>query len=570
MYIEQYREYLKTYPKRGSKKIKILLDKLYRDIQRPATITKYDEETKEEYQEKYIFDEKLAHRPIKFIESFCVHSKGKFRGTPFKLEVWQKAFIESVYGFVEEKTKTRRYKEAQLYIGRKNGKTTLAGALGIYHLMGEGEGGSEVYSVATKKDQSKIAWTEAKSMVQFSRELTKRTEIKVNEISYPKDECVFKPLASDSNSLDGLNAQFVIADEIHAWKDANLFDVMYDSMASREQPLILLTTTMGFVRQNIFDDKYEFASKVIEGYVAPEKGKVQDNLIAWIFELDSAEEIYDTECWYKANPGLGTIKKFNFLKEKVDKALQNTSDKPNVLAKDFNVIQTERTRWLDYETTKNLETFEIEDFKNFYAVGGVDLSSTTDLTSATLLIKKEDKYYVLQQYFIPEHNLEHKIKEDKVPYDIWEKRGLVTISKGASVDYSDITEWYNKIRYEYGIVVVSIGYDPWSSTYWIKEVENKGFQTTVVRQGAQTLSTPMKYLEAQLKEKKIIYNNNPILQWCLTNTEIKVDDNDNIRPVKGKNNKERIDGTVSLLNALVVHQEMEANLENMNRRKYGV
>ena len=191
----------------------------------------------------------------------------------------------------------------------------------------------------------------------------------------------------------------------------------------------------------------------------------------------------------------------------------------------------------------------MQELRGCYAIGGADLSSTTDLTCATVLILKDKKKYILQQYFIPEDILEEKTKEDAVPYDKWKERGLLTTCVGARVNYSDVTNWFYKLHIEYDISTLWVGYDPWGSPYWLEEMQETGFEMIKVIQGPRTMSNPMKELEADLKEKNVIYNNNPILKWCLLNTSIEIDKNDNIRPVKGKKSKQRIDGTVSLIDA---------------------
>jgi phage terminase large subunit-like protein len=213
---------------------------------------------------------------------------------------------------------------------------------------------------------------------------------------------------------------------------------------------------------------------------------------------------------------------------------------------------TSEEKWLTYDVINNTATYDMEFLRDTYAIGGVDLSSTTDLTCATLLVMKQGKKYVLQQYFIPEARIAEKIKEDKIPYNIWEKRGLVTLCEGAKINYSDVTEWFLRMNREYDISALWVGYDPWNSQYWVEEMKEYGFEMIEVRQGAKTMSNPMKELEADLVEKNVIYNNNPILKWCLTNTAVKRDDNDNIRPVKGKQQRARIDGAVSLIIAYCV------------------
>ena len=239
----------------------------------------------------------------------------------------------------------------------------------------------------------------------------------------------------------------------------------------------------------------------------------------------------------KQTLGLGSIKTVKSIRDNVQRALNNPTELSNLLCKDFNIRMTTNTRWLTYEVANNEATFEPEQVYDSYAIGGVDLSSTTDLTCATCLILKNGIKYVMQQYFIPSQHLERKIKDDKIPYDLWEQRGLVTICDGAKVNYTDVTEWYLKLNSEYEISTAFIGYDPWNSNYWIDEMKSCGFEMIEIRQGAKTMSNPMKQLEADLMTKTINYNNNPITKWCLTNTEVKRDENDNIRPVKRQKSK---------------------------------
>lgn len=552
-YIEEYYQYLLKNPEKTCHKILVVYKKLVRDIYNPQKISFYNESTEEEEEHKYIFDLEKANKPIEFIEKYCKHSKGrKFAGKSVILELWQKAFVQSIFGFVDEDTGLRKYTKAALFIGRKNGKSTLAAAIGLYMLCADGEGGAECYSVAVKKDQAKIVWEEAKNMVKKSPELRKFIRTLVTGIYFDATSSIFKALASADDSLDGLNGHYFSGDEIHAWKIKNLLDVLYDSMAAREQPLFLETSTMGTVRESVFDDEYEYFSNVLLGYEGLDGGIVDETVIPFIYELDNSNEWQNEKNWFKANPGLGTIKTYKFIRDKVLKAKNSPKDLINLLCKDFNIAQNSEDKWLNFEIVNNQDTYDIEDLFDTYAVGGVDLSSTTDLTCATLLIIKGGKKYVVQQYFIPSERLEFKIKDDKIPYDKWEKRGLVTICEGAKVNYSDVTQWFLKMHHEYDISALWVGYDPWNTQYWVEEMKEQGFDMVEVRQGAKTMSNPMKQLEADLIEKNVNYNNNPILKWCLCNTAAKRDDNDNIRPVKGQKQRARIDGTVSLIIAYCV------------------
>lgn len=550
-YIEEYYQFLLKNSDKANKKILTVYKKLVQDIYNPRQVSFFNEITEETETHTYIFDLNKANRPIQFIEKFCKHSKGKWAGKPVKLELWQKAFIQAGFGFVDKTTGVRKYKKIVLFVARKNGKSTIDAGLGNYMLTSAGEGGAEVYSIATKRDQAKVVWDEAKRMIKKSPALAKRIRALVTGLYYDETESFFKALSSDSNSLDGLNAFFVIADEIHAWKDKNLLDVMYDSMSAREEPLLIETSTMGNIRENVFDNEYEYCSDIILGYEGQNEF-IDETILPIIYELDNPKEWQDEKKWYKANPGLGTIKNIKDLRDKVNRAKNNPSELINLLCKDFNIRQNEQDKWITFDIANNETTFDIDYIYDTYAIGGVDLSSTTDLTCATLIVIKENKKYVLQQYFIPSKKLEFKIKDDKIPYDKWEKRGLVTVCDGAKVNYSDVTQWFLRMNEEYKISTLWVGYDPWNTQYWVEEMKEYGFEMIEVRQGAKTLSNPMKQLEADLIEKNVIYNNNPILKWCLCNTAVKRDENDNIRPVKGQKQRARIDGTVSLITAYCV------------------
>lgn len=550
-YIEEYYNFLLKNPDKACHKVLITYQKLVNDIKKPKKVSFFNEITEENETHTYVFDEKKGNKPINFIEKYCRHSKGRWAGQSVKLELFQKAFIQALFGFVDKDTGIRKYKKGALFIGRKNGKSTMDSGLANFMLTKDGEGGAEIYSVATKRDQAKVVWDEAKRMIKKSPELNKRIRCLVGGIFYDKTDSFMKALASDSNSLDGLNAHFVICDEVHAWKDKNLLDVMYDSMSAREQPMLLETSTMGTIRESVFDNEYEYFSEIIAGYEG-KSNTVDETVLPVIYELDNPNEWQDEKKWYKANPGLGTIKNIKDLRDKVNRAKNNPTELTNLLCKDFNIRQNDQDKWLTFDIANNEETFDLDEVYDTYAIGGVDLSSTTDLTCATLLIIKHNKKYVIQQYFIPSERLEFKIKDDKIPYDKWEKRGLVTICEGAKVNYTDVTQWFLKMNEEYQISTLWVGYDPWNTQYWVEEMKEYGFEMVEVRQGAKTMSNPMKQLEADLIEKNVIYNNNPVLKWCLCNTSVKRDENDNIRPVKGQKQRARIDGTVSLIIAYCV------------------
>lgn len=554
-YIEEYYEWIKANPKKVCKKVKLVYEKLVDDIKNPKTVSFFNKLTDEEETHTYIFDEKKALRPIHFIERYCKQSKAKWAGKNIKLELWQKAFIEAAFGFIDKDTGFRKYNKVALYVARKNGKSTLVSGLSNYMLTKDHEGGAEIYALANTRDQAKIVWKESARMIKKSPALNKRIRCLVSEICYDATDSIFKPLASDSDNLDGLNAHFVAADEVHAWKDANLIDVTYDSMSARTQPMFLEVSTMGTVRQGAFDREYDYFSKLILNQLPV----LDETTLAIIYELDDPKEWQDPESWIKANPGLGTIKDAGKLRNKVNKAINDPNLVSNLLCKDFNVRQTDTQSWLTFDDLNNEK--EYDDFRDCYCIGGCDLSSTTDLTCATLLGFKNNELMVKQMYFIPSNSIQKKVDDDQIPYDIWKERGLVRASGDSKIDSRDVTNWFVEQVEEFGLRPLWVGYDKWSASYWCEDMKNVGFDMIEVRQGAQTMSVPMKQMKADLMDKKINYNNNPVLKWCLSNTTIKQDENDNIRPVK-KQSRQRIDGTVSLIDAYVVYTKKQQEYLN--------
>ena len=500
------------------------------------------------------YDSHKANHAIEFVENYCKHSKGKMGGKPFILEVWQKALVAATFGIVHKISGLRKYKEVLLVVARKNGKSTLAAGIGLYMQLADGEPGAEIYACATKKDQAKIIWLESKRMVKKSKSLLRRVKPLVGELVADFNDSFFRPLGRDSDSLDGLNVHCALLDEIHAWTDKNLYDVIVDGTTAREEPLIFITTTAGTVRECVYDIKYDEAERVINGY-DDNGGYKDDTLLPIIYELDSRIEWFDEECHIKANPGLGTIKRVDQLNNKVNKAKANPLLVKNLLCKDFNIRETSSEAWLTFEQINNDKKFDVLSLKPRYGIGGADLSSTTDLTCATILFKvpNNEEIYIMQMYFLPEDLLEKRVEEDKIPYDIWRDQGLLRTTPGNKVHYKHVTEWFLEVQNEYDIYIFSGGYDSWSANYWIEDMKNTFGKETwqEVIQGKKTLSGPMKNLGADLEKKIINYNNNPILKWCLTNTAIDIDKNNNIQPIKTSNSRRRIDGLASLLNAYV-------------------
>lgn len=543
-YIREYVELIKRGKIKTSARVRKVYTRLLKEIDRPPKNF------------KYYFDEETGERPISFIETFCKQSQGDL-GAPLELELFQRAYIQALFGFLDKETGYRRFRETMFLVGRKNGKTTLMAGIALYLLTADYEGAAEIYSVATKKDQARKALTEAVNMIKQSPELRAVLKKRRNDVYFAATSSKFDALASDSNTLDGLNSHGVIIDELHAIRDRNLYEVMKQSTSSRRQPLIVMITTAGTVRECIFDDMYEYACRVADGE------EVDEAFLPILYELDERSEWLDPKMWIKANPGLGKIKQVETLRSFVERAKKNPADRAGVLCKDFNVRENDSTAWLPFDVINNEATFELADVYDTYAIGGCDLSSTTDLTCATLLIRKpNDKtVYVLQHYFLPQARIDELADKkqrsgghsnDEAPYKLWAERGLLTACQGARVNYSDVTAWFVQMREQHKIDCWKCGYDRALAGYWVDEMTANGFTMDKVIQGTYTFSQPMRELGAALQDKLVNYNNNPVLKWCLSNTGKKEQGLNNIMPVK-ISEKRRIDGMVSLLNAWVVY-----------------
>lgn len=510
----------------------------------------------------YVFDIELANKPIEFIETFCMQAQGSNMGKPLKLELFQKAKIQATFGFVHKETRLRQYKEVMTIIGRKNGKTTENAALSLYMLVGDGEGSAECYFIATKKEQANKGFEESYKMVSQSPLLNKYIKKRKTDLYFEPTYSKLQSLASDSNSLDGLNSHFVTVDELAAIKDRNIYDVMRQSTTAREQALVSSISTNGFVRDSIYDSQYEYACKVLDG-------EIEDNrFLAFLYELDHIDQWQDEKYWILANPGLDVIKKREELRSFVEKAKTDASFKPTVMVKDFNMKQNSSTAWLRYEVLNNEEKFDVKGMGFRYGIFSFDMSETTDLTAATILCRRPDdeKIYVESMFWLPSRTIEQRSQVDNIPYDLFERQGLLRASGEYKVDMRDVLKWALEIRDEYDIYIPWIGYDPWHvSDALIEEFENNFGKDSMikVRQGAVTLSMPMKHLESDLEAKLINYNNNNLMKMCLANTEIKIDTNANIAPVKGRDLRKRIDGTIALLCAYTVYLDKKNEYLNI-------
>ena len=508
---------------------------------------------------RFIYDEEPGRIRIEFIEKFCKHTKSPFNGQPFLLELWEKALLECAYGFKMRDTGLRRFNEVVLLVARKNGKTTFIAGIDLAEFF-LSKGGTDIVCASNTNEQSGILFEEINNMREQSKALRneKRSRKNIFYIYSPKNKNKIKKLSAQSRNKDGYNIEVGCIDEVHEMTDSKVYDAIKQSQSTKKEPLIFIITTEGTTVDGFLDNKLEYCRKMI-------KGEIDDiRILPWLYTQDSDEEIFsDPSSWQKSNPSIGTIKTKSYFEDMMVKARNDLATRVTMMCKDFNIKQLESGSWLTYQDLNNEEKYKLDDLRDSYAIGGVDLSSTTDLTAATLLIIKNGKKYIIPHFFMPSELVSQRVQEDKIPYDIWIKKGLVTLTEGNQNDFSLVTQWFLKMVREYGIRPLWIGYDPWNSQYWVKEMEDAGFTMEKVRQGIYTLSEPMKQLEGDLKNKLVIYDNNPILKWCFSNTQAKVDINGNIQPSKLNSKLKRIDGCVSLIISYAVLNRYKLEYENM-------
>ena len=515
--------------------------------------------------QEFHFDYDIAKKHTDFIERFCKQPTGKI-GTPLQLQLFQKARLQAIFGFVDDNN-MRQYNECLIIEGRKNGKTTETAAIEIDMLVNDGEGSPQIYNIATQREQAMLGFNAAHKMIKQSPMLSKHVKKRASDLYFGLNFGFIKALASNTNSLDGLDVHCATIDELAAIKNRDLYDLVKQAMGARQQPLLFTITTNGFVRGSIFDSQYEYAKNILEGKAENKR------FLPFIYELDSIDEWDREECWEKANPGLGTIKSRDYLRQMVQKAKDDPSFKPTVLVKDFNMPQTAESAWLRFEDLNNEETFDINQFG--YCIGGFDAADSVDLNAAVAIFQRpnDPHVYVKSMFWIPQSVIDeldrtgNRKERDNAPYRLWIDQGFMRTCPGNKCDKRIFLEWFRELREEYDIYTSFIGYDPWHvSDDLIREFQAEFGKNAMipVRQGTITLSDPMKNLAADFKAKRIVYDNNPIMKWCLINTEVKTDVNGNIQPVKGLDKRKRIDGVAALIDAYKVLQDKRDQYINLN------
>ena len=515
---------------------------------------------------RYIYDTTEAHKRFKFQEKLCLQSKAPYYNQPIVLMPWQKAFWEPLYSFKMADTGYRRFTEALLKVARKNGKSTMFAADGNTDLF-IGDGGEDICCASNDDRQARLIWSEIggmRSRIDPKRLITGQTLTEIRN-KY-KNITIFR-LSSKTQNKDGFNISKVYLDESHDMEDDEIAEACWRGMSSKEQPLFLNCTTEGFVADGYLDKKDEYAKRVI-------LGEIDDiHFMPFIYEQDSEQEVWqDPSSWEKSNPSIRYgVKKTAKLLRDLEVAKYDKGARIHMLCKDFNIKQNAAESWLldeDYRYIQDKK--ELENFRGCYCIGAVDLSETTDLTNAKILIMRpNDKTkYIFSKYLIPES----KVKQSPdinagADYKEWARAGYIEVCEDNENDLTLVADWFYWLYKEYDIKLLTCGYDVKFSKDFINRMNDYNFETELIQQTTSVMSTPMKWVEADLKSKLINYGNNPVDAWCLGNASIKVDDLGRVMCVKMKNQPQRrIDGAVTLIILYATYQRVRKEYTELINR----
>ena len=513
------------------------------------------------------FNEKKANKAIKFIENFCHHSEG--RSDLLHLELWQKAIVSAIFGIMDKTTGYRQFREVFIIVARKNGKTLFAAAIAAYMTYVDGEYGAKVYFLAPKLDQADLVYDAFYQIVQSDDELDSITKKRRSDIYIKAFNTSVKKIAFNSKKSDGFNPQLVVNDEMEAWPgDQGLkqYEVMTSALGARKQPLIISIATAGYVNDGIFDELFKRATAFLKG------NSREKRLLPFIYMIDDIEKWDSIEELKKSNPNLGVSVSAEYYLEQIEIARNSISKKVEFMTKFCNIKQNSAVAWLDYwdvmKCVHEEKPLSLEDFKGCYCVGGIDLSRTTDLTAASIVINRDGINHIFTRFYMPQKRYEVAINEDNTPYNIYRDRGFLFISGENQVDYKDVYNWFIELVKVYKIKPLKIGYDRYSANYLVEDLKTAGFHTDDVYQG--TNLTPILHeCEGNLKDGLFDFGDNSMLAAHFLNVAVDINLNDSrMKPVKIEK-RMRIDGAMSVFDALTMvskyHNEIGKKLLNISK-----
>lgn len=513
------------------------------------------------------FNEKKANKAIKFIENFCHHSEG--RSDLLHMELWQKAIVSAIFGIMDKTTGYRQFREVFIIVARKNGKTLFAAAIAAYMTYVDGEYGAKVYFLAPKLDQADLVYDAFYQIVQSDDELDSITKKRRSDIYIKAFNTSVKKIAFNSKKSDGFNPQLVVNDEMEAWPgDQGLkqYEVMTSALGARKQPLIISIATAGYVNDGIFDELFKRATAFLKG------NSREKRLLPFIYMIDDIEKWDSIEELKKSNPNLGVSVSAEYYLEQIEIARNSISKKVEFMTKFCNIKQNSAVAWLDYwdvmKCVHEEKPLSLEDFKGCYCVGGIDLSRTTDLTAASIVINRDGINHIFTRFYMPQKRYEVAINEDNTPYNIYRDRGFLFISGENQVDYKDVYNWFIELVKVYKIKPLKIGYDRYSANYLVEDLKTAGFHTDDVYQGTN-LTPVLHEFEGNLKDGLFDFGDNSMLAAHFLNVAVDINLNDSrMKPVKIEK-RMRIDGAMSVFDALTMvskyHNEIGKKLLNISK-----
>ena len=526
-------------------------------------------------EKKFVYDSKKANKAIDWIENHCFHVEGPLAPSNLKLELWEKAFISCIFGIVDKDTGYRVFREIILLIGRKNGKSLLASGIAAYEFREDGGYGARVYNIAPKLDQADIIYNNTWAMIQLDPEQVERQEElkkqrdesghqrveddltivkkRMSDLYLPATNSTMKKISASDKKSDGFNPSLAICDEIASWegdKGLKTYEVMKSGMGARPEALLLSCTTAGYVNDSIYDELLKRATRFLLGDSKEKK------LLPFLYMIDDIEKWNDINELQKSNPNLGVSVSVDYLLEEIAVAEGSLSKKAEFITKYCNLKQNSSLAWLDAHVVESMtgDSLSLEDFRGSYCVAGIDLSQTTDLTAATVVIEKGGELYVFAKFWLPSEKIDDAIARDGVPYNIYIQRGLLDVSGENFVDYRDCYNWLVSLVENYEILPLMVGYDRYSAQYLIQDLNNYGFRTDDVYQG-DNLWGVLQEMEGLFKDGRVHIGDNDLLKIHLLNSAIKMSTERGRGKLIKLNPTAHIDGVAALADAFCVRQK---------------
>ena len=518
-------------------------------------------------EKRYTYNAKKASRAIKFIQGFCRHHEGPLAPELIKLELWQKAFLSVVFGILDS-TGRRQFREVVLIIARKNGKTLFAAAISAYMLYLDGEYGARVFYCAPKLQQAQLCFNGLYQMIQKEPELSSLSKKRRSDIYVASSNSSAEPLAFNAKKSDGLNPSLAVCDEIASWQgDAGLkqYEVIKSALGARRQPMILSISTAGYINESIYDELIKRCTAVLLGT------SKETRLAPFLYMIDDVEKWNDINELQKSNPNLGVSVSVDYLLEEIAVAEGSLSKKAEFITKYCNIKQNASTAWLEAETVNRASSadFSLDDFRDMYCVGGIDLSMTTDLTACCIAIERDDTIYVFTKFFLPREKIDEATARDQLPYSQYITRGQLVPSGENVIDYEDCFSWFRMLVEEYQIYPLKIGYDRFSAQYLVQEMKQYGFHMDDVYQG-ENLTGVINDTEGLLKDGKIqIGAHADLMKVHLFDSALKINSETNRRRLVKISKNAHVDGMAALLDAMCMRAKYWSEIGEQLANKRG-